>query len=904
MARPSQSPTSDVSNADGSVDFSGGVDSLKVTTVQSEQNPNGLARNELSWLINGTVRDGGITPRAGWKALKQVGTGSFAYQGGYMYQPIDGSDPYLILLIGGRPIQVRPDDAGITDLFSTAYQFGINDRPSITLKNLGLVPGSNVTVAPDIQSLFGLPSSFIAPATGANISFFTNGDVPGNVGDNIIFYGSFSVQATTATFDGAALAWKFTVTLKNESYPAGRNISFNWFGNPHGNPVSGQITNWSSTIFAPFVSPAIGATVDVVFTQPADVRIGKAALILFQTATQVMGYSIGASPNDPGETITYDSGTNTLVDTMIGLAQIGGISVGGTLVNNICGKTFGMSTGTPIPQGPAYHVDCTQVANWVFDAFNSPSGGVLHLVARQPAVVPNLGLNIGDILNFPMGVAVVTNINRTTTYSFGSALTKPYFCQGNEFLVIQAGDNASLPLFWDGTTLRKSIGITNSEVAPGTPGVNELPPGTAMDFYMGRFWYAQGISFSAGDITGGTSGTAQYNFRDSILNVTENPLVLGGDGFATPANEGSITALSHNANQDAALGQGTLFAFTMKGVHALTVPVTRSDWINANSQNQPRIVPIQLANGTASDRSVVTVNGDLFYQDPQGNIRTLLTAVRYFGQWGNLPVSANIQRLTKFTDASLLTYGTGIYFDNRMIQSALPILSAQGCVHQALSVLDFESISSFGNDLKPIWEGMYEGLDILQLFTGVFSGKERAFAIVISRRDLTIQLWELTKDSRFDNTDRRIQMIAEMPAFTFGNEFSLKKQIAAELWVDRLYGEVVFTLEYRPDGESCWYKWHEWKVCSPRNSCEATAPNPCTGLVAVQCYPMTQYGESYRQTMTLPTPPQACSQGSGRPANINYQCQPRLTVQGFCRVRGFLLHAEPVEKKLWEGKVC
>jgi len=37
----------------------------------------------------------------------------------------------------------------------------------------------------------------------------------------------------------------------------------------------------------------------------------------------------------------------------------------------------------------------------------------------------------------------------------------------------------------------------------------------------------------------------------------------------------------------------------------------------------------------------------------------------------------------------------------------------------------------------------------------------------------------------------------------------------------------------------------------------------------------------------------------GRPGNVGYQMQPRLTVKGFCRVRGLLLHAEQVERKLY-----
>lgn len=912
MAAASQSPNSDVSNVDGSVDFSGGVNSLKVTTIASQQNPNGLARNELAWLTNGTVRDGGITPRGGWKPLKKIGTGSAAYQGGFLYQPIDGSDPYFLALIGGRLYKIGADDQGIQDLFSTAYVQNPNNKPGITIKNLSIPPVGTVgdaTVAPDIQSLYGLPPFFSQPAIGSNISFQSNTEPQGSVGDIILFYGTMTVTALSIAYDSANGRWLANVTLKADHsniLPAGQTINGTVFGDPHGVPVSGQLTNISTWGMQPFSAPNFLDTVPVTFTNPVDVRLQPGSYIL-QDATK--SYPITVPNND--QVITYDGGTNTLSDDM-GFHALILRNPDGTLVTNICGKpvanlnTLGGATITPTA---LLHMDCSPVPAWTLSPFTVAGIGNSHMTMTQPASVPgglfpDGNIAVGSTMNFVWSTAQVTNIKHSTPFNFGSGLNKPFFVQGNEFCVVQAGDYVTLPLFWDGSTLRQSIGINNNAVAPGTPGINELPPGGPMDFYMGRIWYSVGFNFQAGDISAGPSGTAAYNFRDAILNVTENPLVLGGDGFATPANEGFITALRHNANQDAALGQGVLFAFTSKGAHGLTVPVTRTDWIAANNQNQPKLVPVQLAMGTLSDRSVVAVNGDLFYQDPLGNIRTLLTAVRYFGQWGNLPISSAINRLIQFNDKTLLSWGCGIYFNNRMIQTALPIFTPQGTVHQAMSVMDFEPISNFESQTAPIWEGMYEGLDILQTFSGVFNGKERAFAIVVSRVDFSIWLWELTADDRFDNTDTRIQMQAEFPAFTWGNEFALKQQLSAELWIDRLYGEVVFTLEYRPDGESCWQKWHEWKVCSPRNTCESTGVNPCTGLAQVQCYPLIPYGESYRQTMTLPTPPQACSSASGRPSCINYQCQPRLTVKGFCRIRGLLLHATPKERRLYDGKVC
>ena len=94
---------------DGSLDWSGGVDSLKVTTIESARNPNGLARNQLAWLVNGTVRDGGILPRSGYKYLGTIAPPSGLFQGAAMYQP-DNGNPYLMMSISGHLLQVVPDD--------------------------------------------------------------------------------------------------------------------------------------------------------------------------------------------------------------------------------------------------------------------------------------------------------------------------------------------------------------------------------------------------------------------------------------------------------------------------------------------------------------------------------------------------------------------------------------------------------------------------------------------------------------------------------------------------------------------------------------------------------------------------------------------------------------------------
>jgi len=481
---------------------------------------------------------------------------------------------------------------------------------------------------------------------------------------------------------------------------------------------------------------------------------------------------------------------------------------------------------------------------------------------------------------------------------------EPFFVQAEQFLIIQAGDyqtTGTLPFIWDGNILRRSKGITNKAVAPGTPGVNEIPAAGPMDYFMGRIWYALGRQVSAGDIVRGPSGTLAYHFDDSVLNVTENPMVLGGDGFTIPSSDGTvIRGIKHSANIDAALGQGRLFVGTRRAIYALNVPVTRTDWINATNNNQPLMTVVQIANGWVNDKSVTTVNGDLFYQSLEPGIRSLIQCMRYFNQWGNIQISANEIRILQYNDRALLKYSSGMYYDNRMLQTSLPVRTDQGVVSHALIPMDFVPISSFNKEKQPNWEGMYEGLDFFQINTGDFGGRDRAFATVRSREDSSIQLWELIAGTKFDHStttgENRITWVAEFPAFTWGDENELKKLVGAELWIDRLTGVVQFTMEYRPDGQACWIPWHMWKKCSTKNS-EETVANP-------YAYPLKPCLESYFATMTLPLPPQNVCTATGRPSDIAYQIQVRLTVTGFCRLRGLYLHASKYGRKLYQNLTC
>ena len=390
--------------------------------------------------------------------------------------------------------------------------------------------------------------------------------------------------------------------------------------------------------------------------------------------------------------------------------------------------------------------------------------------------------------------------------------------------------------------------------------------------------------------------------------MTENPLCLGGDNFSVPTNAGNIRAIKHSANLNAALGEGQLFIFTRKTVYSLTVPNTRTDWINATATNQPLQTVVQIVNGSVNDISVVPVNGDLFYQLLEPAIRTLQVSVRNFGQWGNTPISQNEQRALQVNDRSLMRFSSGITFDNRLLQLVLPKLAADGVnvVHQAILPLDFDVVSNLNTQdqaetmAPPVWEGAYDGLQFLQLFEGDFGGRDRAFASVISEMDGKLSIWELTVDSRTENGDNRVLWGFESPAFTWATsalEFKRKHLKGGELWVDKIFGTVNIDVYYREDADPCWRLWFNTEVCAGRD-CQEVDP------VCIAPYPPPPFREGYKFPIVFPEPKPACDSMGVRPTTIGYQFQVKVILKGWCRVRGLILYAMPHTEPQYHGIAC
>lgn len=563
-------------------------------------------------------------------------------------------------------------------------------------------------------------------------------------------------------------------------------------------------------------------------------------------------------------------------------------------------------------------------AGWVrrvvvpYTAGEKFQGGFLYEPeGAYPYVVVSIG---GRLVALSPDTGMALDLSATFGLYNPSTPERVWMVQGEKYLIVQAGDFESpgavvpgttdafgrtLPLFWDGSTLRRSIGV-DPTVTPGLPGRSELPPAETMCYYQGRLWYAQGRIFSAGDIVGGNAGTVANAFRDAILNVTENPLSVGGDGFAVPSAAGYVRALAYTAQVDTALGQGPLYIFTRKQVFRLVVPVSRADWIAAGNQqsgaqsDNPLQTVAQIRWGAVNDRSIVHANGDLYYQTMEPGIRSLILAIRYYEQWGNTPISRNVNRAVKLNDRSLLGSASGIEFDNRIWQTCMPTNTAVGVAHQGIVALDFDIMSSMQDKLAqttvPAWEGMIEPGLILQLWEGDWGGLQRAFALMWFDGTKSLELWEATSYLLNDQDDARVPWLFETAAYNWNSPFGLKELETFQLWFDQIYGTVDVFAYFREDSNPCWHKWTAFRLCVARGSVEAG--------VGDATYP-TYYCPDGAIPVTLPKAPGTeCNNLNGRPVNWGMQFQLKLEIKGRCRVRGILGYAQAREAGVYEGLAC
>lgn len=416
--------------------------------------------------------------------------------------------------------------------------------------------------------------------------------------------------------------------------------------------------------------------------------------------------------------------------------------------------------------------------------------------------------------------------------------------------------------------------------------VPELPAGRMGAYGLGQNWVSltDGFSFICSDISRGPSGTQANSFRDSVLKTTD--ITFRGGTFAIPGAGNVITSMTFTANLDLSLGQGSLQVGTAQFMASCTAPI---DFTNPPT-NGPILTFSLIGTGPLAQDSTIRINSDVYFRSVAG-LGSLIQARRDFDTPGNSPISEEMVRVLNVDDETLLIYGSSINFDNRFITTCSPQASSQGVIHAGLVVQNLDPVSGLRGKQPPVYDGLWTGLNVLKLVTGIFNGKQRAFAFTFNIALSKLELYEIlptplvTSSAQFDNGDVPIVWGFETAAL-FNKDVKPQDQLISlrngELAIDDIIGRVRIQVWYRPDQyggqwqSACWQQWHDVTVCAasgskplyiPRiglgepdaNACDATTNKPLrdgyTFQVKVQITGHCRVLRARFQAVTLPQPP-------------------------------------------------
>lgn len=769
-----------------------------------------LPKNQLAFATNCTLRGNFATHRPPYQQFTLDTEISGLFQGASYYKPDSGPESVIISLSGAL-YKITPATTG-----TTASVLNIS------------VPGD--------------PNSATNPQAwlwqGENYLFCNNGE-----SQTEIFNGNTTRRSDTGTVVGttsapatiAAIGTPFAVTLA-AAYTGPLGVALDVFPSATNTSKVGQFQvsvlssgGYNAILTNVSDSPGTGVPTgsELIVQNSFNGQFTEARPFINNGASVTIGVTPNYSPG-PGTSIRWGlSGNFTFLVTAVSGSNI--------TIKNTSGFNISIAAGDPFNLTPA-----------------QPDQVIA--ITAAPFVAPSVGASDTVVL-----VAPYTGANGKYVQINGATYT-----------ISQGGDPApSTQVYLTAVSLNVQVGST---LATGAilKTLAEMPIGTIGVYGMGRNWVAKPDrkTYFASDIVGGPSGTLVNNFRDAILNVTENNYLAGGGNFYVPGAGQQINSMGFPATLDSSLGQGPLQVLTQNTVFSCNAPVVRATW-----QQLTNPIQTQSLVGAGALGDCVPVNGDLWFRAIDG-IRSLKLARQDFiVSYGNTPQSIEMNRVLMEDNRQLLGYWNGCVFDNRLVSTATPT-QGTSVYHTQLIALNLDPNSSLRGKQPPIYDGAWDGLNVLKVITGEFSGEQRCFAVTVNPDTDVIGLVELLptqNGNNFDNddaTDGKIRWSFETPAVFYQPDPKGRQLLRlndGEMIIADIVGEVRFDVYYRPDYSTAWTPWHSWLVpASP----------------------------TYQPRMGLGQPDlKEGDTATGRPYAVGYHFQLKVIVTGACKILGMNFYA-------------
>ena len=279
-----------------------------------------------------------------------------------------------------------------------------------------------------------------------------------------------------------------------------------------------------------------------------------------------------------------------------------------------------------------------------------------------------------------------------------------------------------------------------------------------------------------------------------VFRMSEHRVVAEGGEMSMPQELGFVTAMAALRNADTGTGVGALVVFARNGVSAFDVSITRAQWKTTQISQV-----LFTGASTQSPWSVCSVNGDLFYIDDEGHVRTLrYSTSEVKNALTSLPLS---NELVPYVMKNNLSIASTAFVDNRLL--------ATFCGHdtlshfRALASLDLAVLQARGASPQSMYDGLWTGFKFKQVLSAFSGGVTTLFAIV-EKDDGAHALMVLDDDDVYDEGSVPIESQIVTRTFLFKSPTDQKLLKYVELWLADIQSNTTVSVYVRPSGYPYW----------------------------------------------------------------------------------------------------
>lgn len=841
--------------------------------------PHLLPAGKLAWLQNGTVRGGFTSPRPKFVTLNFNGAPAVIaaakaglFQGAAFYAPNPTSvlkSGTLFASISGRLFAFTPDTATgctvtewtpTTPNSTTATQAWLGQAENYLIVQDGstanpmVFDGNSTTRSPSTQQLvatFLSTSPSVLPAIGSTIQISTVNDLTAAIPAQyynipVALFGSVPAGSPQAFLGLLSLT---VVPVTNDNY--GATLA----------SITGTVVTAGSVIYNRITT----------FDQtPQSTVVGGGFPVSFGTSLTISTADAFTAQSNAGFVLNSMTASMTVAEWKVPVGAPYGTAAQATgrtttVISGIITSTMVSAGSFQVPAGSDPYGTGSRV-NGMTLKYLFQSGTPTYSYSPIGTLAPYSGGSSYSLLaNTPKPVVLAAS----GSYPSGNAQNATVFVGTN---AADPGSNAQMTIASFTPSGSVSYFLTNETVTPvALTGMQlktliGIPCGQAWAYSQGRLWTSlpDGFSFVAGDIVGGSSGTSANKFKDAILYTMSNTLLSNGGTFSTPGNNGEIRAMRPAPTLDASLGQGPLQVFTTQSVFSCDAPADIATWADVTS---PIVTESLIGSGALSQYSTILVNGDILFRSQDG-IRSLTLSRLDFNKWANTPISREVGRVIDNDNPVLLDNSTACLFDNRILFGASPVQTPNGVTYNTTIAINLDTVSNLQEKAPPVYDGAWDGLNVLQYVTGVFGNRVRCFAFVSDGTSIGVtEIYTSAQGQDIPNTLKTTYQL-ESKALFVENEatgtYDLLRLEDGEVYVKDISGLVTFQVDFRHDYDPQWRPWYGWSVDN------------------------TSGNLPYKTRMGLGPPIGDLGSTSEEQNRDGYDFQFRMTVTGSCKFMGMM----------------